>query len=131
MISCLDFFLGYGDPRDLHLLTHSFPPRLSSGLWIRSIEPLSARHMVIAGDIPGMGDSDQPALPFTIDSLAVGRLPCPSPEGMPSGRANARRSEEHTSELQSLMRISYAVFCLKKTTTTNDKIRLAQKVTLK
>src|SRR3546814_126 len=29
-------------------------------------------------------------------------------------RAAARRSEEHTSELQSLMRISYAVFCLKK-----------------
>src|SRR3546814_1759341 len=28
--------------------------------------------------------------------------------------ARARRSEEHTSELQSLMRISYAVFCLKK-----------------
>src|SRR3546814_2944847 len=27
---------------------------------------------------------------------------------------NSRRSEEHTSELQSLMRISYAVFCLKK-----------------
>src|SRR3546814_3981516 len=27
---------------------------------------------------------------------------------------NRRRSEEHTSELQSLMRISYAVFCLKK-----------------
>src|SRR3546814_3720967 len=33
------------------------------------------------------------------------------------------RSEEHTSELQSLMRISYAVFCLKKkkTITTNNK----------
>src|SRR3546814_4634458 len=32
------------------------------------------------------------------------------------------RSEEHTSELQSLMRISYAVFCLKKTTQhTNNK----------
>src|SRR3546814_5306591 len=30
--------------------------------------------------------------------------------------AQARRSEEHTSELQSLMRISYAVFCLKKKT---------------
>src|SRR3546814_6923538 len=29
------------------------------------------------------------------------------------------RSEEHTSELQSLMRISYAVFCLKKKTTIN------------
>src|SRR3546814_9179602 len=30
------------------------------------------------------------------------------------GWRKARRSEEHTSELQSLMRISYAVFCLKK-----------------
>src|SRR3546814_3877224 len=30
---------------------------------------------------------------------------------------SAHRSEEHTSELQSLMRISYAVFCLKKTNT--------------
>src|SRR3546814_8983682 len=30
------------------------------------------------------------------------------------------RSEEHTSELQSLMRISYAVFCLKKNKTTNN-----------
>src|SRR3546814_10087254 len=37
-----------------------------------------------------------------------------------AGRALRRmqqRSEEHTSELQSLMRISYAVFCLKKKTT--------------
>src|SRR3546814_5409124 len=34
----------------------------------------------------------------------------PSESWMPA----ARRSEEHTSELQSLMRISYAVFCLKK-----------------
>src|SRR3546814_5991322 len=32
--------------------------------------------------------------------------------GVPRG-AKAHRSEEHTSELQSLMRISYAVFCLK------------------
>src|SRR3546814_17844663 len=31
------------------------------------------------------------------------------------------RSEEHTSELQSLMRISYAVFCLKKKKTINNK----------
>src|SRR3546814_9080293 len=30
------------------------------------------------------------------------------------GRAHGSRSEEHTSELQSLMRISYAVFCLQK-----------------
>src|SRR3546814_8575928 len=32
----------------------------------------------------------------------------------PSTSASVNRSEEHTSELQSLMRISYAVFCLKK-----------------
>src|SRR3546814_2133659 len=31
------------------------------------------------------------------------------------------RSEEHTSELQSLMRISYAVFCLQKKTTTTER----------
>src|SRR3546814_3695070 len=32
----------------------------------------------------------------------------------PKPKPSAARSEEHTSELQSLMRISYAVFCLKK-----------------
>src|SRR3546814_5268297 len=35
---------------------------------------------------------------------------------------NRYRSEEHTSELQSLMRISYAVFCLKKKKDTSNKI---------
>src|SRR3546814_2939302 len=42
-----------------------------------------------------------------------------------NGRQTAQerigRSEEHTSELQSLMRTSYAVFCLKKKTTINNK----------
>src|SRR3546814_9635303 len=33
---------------------------------------------------------------------------------LPGARSSPARSEEHTSELQSLMRISYAVFCLKK-----------------
>src|SRR3546814_6273886 len=36
-------------------------------------------------------------------------------------RSSAKRSEEHTSELQSLMRISYAVFCLKKNTAKPNK----------
>src|SRR3546814_9929854 len=36
----------------------------------------------------------------------------------------AKRSEEHTSELQSLMRISYAVFCLKKKKVSTDYINL-------
>src|SRR3546814_2503209 len=35
-------------------------------------------------------------------------------KGLPAVDSTKRRSEEHTSELQSLMRISYAVFCLKK-----------------
>src|SRR3546814_8295895 len=35
-----------------------------------------------------------------------------------------QRSEEHTSELQSLMRISYTVFCLKKTQKKNNKLKL-------
>src|SRR3546814_6846294 len=46
--------------------------------------------------------------------------PAPAPQGkrgwvstLPCAPAKAGRSEEHTSELQSLMRISYAVFCLK------------------
>src|SRR3546814_7677362 len=42
--------------------------------------------------------------PGRADAFASGR------RGLP---AETRRSEEHTSELQSLMRISYAVFCLK------------------
>src|SRR3546814_10075008 len=47
-------------------------------------------------------------------------LPDESAHPRVSGIAPARRSEEHPSELQSLMRISYAVFCLKKKT--NDNI---------
>src|SRR3546814_8605285 len=38
-----------------------------------------------------------------------------------------RRSEEHTSELQSLMRISYAVFCLKKKTKKKEKNKHTRK----
>src|SRR3546814_9975327 len=51
-----------------------------------------------------------------LSSTRIGRRPCSS-ASMSDGLA--MRSEEHTSELQSLMRISYAVFCLKKK---NDKI---------
>src|SRR3546814_4277455 len=48
-----------------------------------------------------------------------GRRPCAVPEDRRDAAGDRRalhhlRSEEHTSELQSLMRISYAVFCLKK-----------------
>src|SRR3546814_6736818 len=43
----------------------------------------------------------------------------------------ATRSEEHTSELQSLMRISYAVFCLKKKKTHNDQKEQNNRDTIK
>src|SRR3546814_10748196 len=41
----------------------------------------------------------------------------------PQASGNVCRSEEHTSELQSLMRISYAVFCLKKKTKIKTQIQ--------
>src|SRR3546814_2638144 len=50
---------------------------------------------------------DAPACEGTCGRLEIG-----------FGVAPLARSEEHTSELQSLMRISYAVFCLNKKTTT-------------
>src|SRR3546814_1422905 len=56
-----------------------------------------------------------------LEALKVDQATDPSPT---SGfqrvvqRAILHRSEEHTSELQSLMRLSYAVFCLKKKTHT-------------
>src|SRR3546814_7168781 len=61
-------------------------------------------------------------VPFTSDpeGLACVDLPVASFPGFKTGAnfptlaIDRARSEEHTSELQSLMRISYAVFCLKK-----------------
>src|SRR3546814_7899649 len=51
-------------------------------------------------------------------AMKIGIWPCPQVEGITETITLEHllpdRSEEHTSELQSLMRISYAVFCLKK-----------------
>src|SRR3546814_998939 len=61
-----------------------------------------------------------PALPRQRShSLTVWNQTCPPPN---SRNLTQRRSEEHTSELQSLMRISYAVFCLKKKNQTTRTI---------
>src|SRR3546814_2391467 len=58
-------------------------------------------------------------------ALVFGRLAGPDRTFSPRPRALSR-SEEHTSELQSLMRISYAVFCLKKQNTrTNTREKSA------
>src|SRR3546814_8837696 len=60
-----------------------------------------------------------PVITDTADGAGQGaQTLCPGrprePTGLIFDRRLAKRSEEHTSELQSLMRISYAVFCLKK-----------------
>src|SRR3546814_1115258 len=71
--------------------------------------PAAARGRRGSAAVQGPGDRD-----------AVFRAPGPRRDGTLPRRAVrgvfrlALRSEEHTSELQSLMRISYAVFCLKK-----------------
>src|SRR3546814_7835522 len=56
-----------------------------------------------------------------IAGKGIGEAPFQRFEHMIARIGRHRRSEEHTSELQSLMRISYAVFCLKKKKNT-DKI---------
>src|SRR3546814_3299441 len=51
------------------------------------------------------------------------RTAAPNIKRVPNRRRFCQwRSEEHTSELQSLMRISYAVFCLKKKTINKQKV---------
>src|SRR3546814_2572256 len=57
---------------------------------------------------------------------------CFKPPQMTATASAARtaRSEEHTSELQSLMRISYAVFCLKKQHNTHQPIYITPSFTI-
>src|SRR3546814_3934045 len=60
----------------------------------------------VAGDLEAIGQTHA-------RHLTKGRVRLLRRGGVNAG-ADTARSEEHTSELQSLMRISYAVFCLKK-----------------
>src|SRR3546814_5927324 len=69
---------------------------------------------IIADLLPGIDEDQHPECQMWILQpwhFAEAELP-------QKGVDHAVRSEEHTSELQSLMRISYAVFCLKKKTIT-------------
>src|SRR3546814_9901691 len=68
---------------------------------------------VLAEDEPCALHSTPAGRARSRDGLEPRALGARPPDGCPAGRV-LRRSEEHTSELQSLMRISYAVFCLKK-----------------
>src|SRR3546814_2921232 len=69
---------------------------------------------------------------------AAPRIACRADKGLAGGSLIRRRpvgeggrSEEHTSELQSLMRISYAVFCLKKKKTKKEKYIVMIRYTIK
>src|SRR3546814_8161836 len=71
-----------------------------------------------AGDLRGQGQEPAPAAVELLPEPAQ-HAPAHRPDGG-DGRDGRVRSEEHTSELQSLMRISYAVFCLKKKNNNNQ-----------
>src|SRR3546814_2784185 len=107
------FFERYGDHRDLHVLTHSFPTRRSSDL-----------RSMAAVDLEGVR-ADLMKYGWIQDARVSRRLPdtlvVDIVERTPAAIWQHNRSEEHTSELQSLMRISYAVFCLVQK---NDTVRL-------
>src|SRR3546814_2875022 len=77
------------------------------------------------GAIGSPGGSSIPAyIAKTLVGLVYWDLPLQQAVDLPNlvarGKRFNGRSEEHTSELQSLMRISYAVFCLKKKTSTKN-----------
>src|SRR3546814_1957820 len=125
---CADlFFLAYyGDHQELHVLPLSFPTRRSSDL--RAAEIGAAEQFVadvprrVARQIDGVGPAsrrdhvaDVPDRPA--DGHRIARLAVAGDDDV------ADRSEEHTSEIQSLMRNSYAVFCLKKKKTSKTATR--------
>src|SRR3546814_5719414 len=118
------FFEGDGDHRDLHVLTHSFPTRRSSDLWSQCASASSTTSRIRSASLSaGMTTATLPRCRGVRASpAATGSAMCDlhaQHAAGPGVEQGGVRSEEHTSELQSLMRISYAVFCLKKKTTTN------------
>src|SRR3546814_3854357 len=70
-------------------------------------------HIVLDRAKPGLIAVDQAGRRFVNEAVSYHEFV----RAMYRAHADAPRSEEHTSEIPSLMRISYAVFCLKKKTT--------------
>src|SRR3546814_10383391 len=87
---------------------------------VHIVEPMGAGGVAPGTGVKAVGRAED--LPRDLDPEVVvfAVKPQQMAEVAPQYRkfAGADRSEEHTSELQSLMRISYAVFCLKKKKTT-------------
>src|SRR3546814_4185135 len=92
-----------------------FPGRLTDVSWR---EPTDSEWWVHGGDTIGTLDA---AWHDGFGPLGSGRQPTHW-RPLPPHPTSEDRSEEHTSELQSLMRISYAVFCLKKKKTPNKNM---------
>src|SRR3546814_15709824 len=105
---CFLYFLlfsWYGDHRDLHVMPPAFPTRRSSDLHEGVFSYLPGTTNDLGGAL--VADPRIKAVGFTGSrggGLALMKI---------AAERKEPRSEEHTSELQSLMRISYAVFCLK------------------
>src|SRR3546814_9250235 len=70
-----------------------------------------------------IGDPNDDDFAFCGLPAVPGKPYCPHHVAVAFQPMSSRRSEEHTSELQSLMRTSYAVFCLKKKKTTLENIK--------
>src|SRR3546814_1988537 len=121
-MSSLSFFFScHADHLDLHVLTPSFPPRRSSDLPAPS--PPTPRQTPRRTRTPPERSNLRPKpVVFDVKGAQVRGGGCCSlaPRPRAGRQSGVGRSEEHTSELQSLMRISYAVFCLKKTQTNSE-----------
>src|SRR3546814_6358205 len=93
------------------------------GQWYRGDRSSSAGHLLLFVVAARRHMSSTVAdLNAASSKMRSGMARCPTQSFWPT-RSPRLRSEEHTSELQSLMRLSYAVLCLKKknNTTTNKK----------
>src|SRR3546814_9258132 len=94
---------------------HPDPRRRGSPMQVSSGAPgVAVKHPRI-GVQPSTADRRERQVGIEVATHLSGRRPVRRGVHQCLGQAHRIRSEEHTSELQSLMRISYAVFCLKKT----------------
>src|SRR3546814_12163409 len=98
---CVNSFYSYKDTATTEIYTYLHTLSLHVAL------PISAQRHHPALDVPDLD------APHVFRRVAVGRLALHVDLPDPAEAVEVIRSEEHTSELQSLMRISYAVFCLK------------------
>src|SRR3546814_8616147 len=105
-------FKQYGDHRHLHVLTHSFPTRRSSDLRLARLQTVMAAWDDATEQFDQWREAEQKKGNKVDPDEAWQKFW--NDYRIEKGLGPAIRSEEHTSELQSLMRISYAVFCLTK-----------------